>query len=386
MRIPSMEELLAMPAESSAESSPASSLGSDRVPRVRALCAGVLVRVAVAAAALVVIAGATLPAPPARADEAWGPLVLLERTIKPGERHKFSYQHTRTFEGAFLDTSVFAIRGRRPGPTLCLTALVHGDERNGFEIVRMIFKQTDPNDVSGTLIALPAVNVNGFRTGSRYMPDRRDLNRAFPGGWKGSNTSVVAKLVFDLLKANCDVLVDLHTGSFDRANMPQIRVDLANPKAKDLALRFGAPVIVGGAGPLGSLRREMMEAGIPAIIYEAGLPLRFEPHEIGPGVQGVKNVMIGLGLVAGKASAPTPADRVFSSSRWLRVPLQQGGVFYPDKALGTKVAKGDVVAHIEDPFTDESYTVLADASATVIGMAVPQIVFSGYALIHVAEP
>ena len=318
-------------------------------------------------------------------NPAWGPLDLLGRMIHPGEKRKFSFQEAPTFEGSFLNTAIFAARGTRPGPTLCLTALIHGDERNGFEVARTAFGRTDATRLAGSLLAFPAINVNGFRTGSRYMPDRRDLNRAFPGNVNGSNTSLVAGIVFETVKAHCDALIDLHTGSFDRANLPQVRVDLANARALELARRFGAPVVMGGAGPKGSLRREVMDAGIPAIIYEAGLPLRFEPDEIAAGVQGVRNVMAHLGMIADRPTAPTPSTGVYASSRWLRVPVGQGGVFYADKRLGDVIAAGDVIAHIDDPFTDERHVVRASTAGTIVGMAVPQVVFSGYALIHVAR-
>ncbi|MEZ4279624.1 MAG: succinylglutamate desuccinylase/aspartoacylase family protein [Myxococcota bacterium] len=320
----------------------------------------------------------------ARAD--WGPLVMLERTVLPGEKLKFSYTRSRTFEGAFLDTIVFAARGRRPGPTLCLTALVHGDERNGFEVAREVFAETDPNQLTGTLLALPAVNMNGFRTGSRYMPDRRDLNREFPGSETGSNSAIIAGILYRTATQYCDALIDLHTGSFDRANLPQIRVDLGHPRALELAKSFGAPVVLGGEGPRGSLRREMMEGGIPAIIYEAGLPLRFEPAEIDKGVEGVRNVMIRMGMIAGRATPSTPDRHVHARSRWQRAPLGEGGVFYPVKQLGDRVSAGDEIAYIDDPFTDRRFILRADQAGTVIGLAVPQVVFSGYALVHIAGP
>ncbi|MBW7930621.1 MAG: succinylglutamate desuccinylase/aspartoacylase family protein [Gammaproteobacteria bacterium] len=315
----------------------------------------------------------------------WGALQLLDREVLPGQKRKFSYQHAQTFEGSFLDTAVFVARGTKPGPTLCLTALIHGDERNGFEIVRETFFRLDPASLAGTLITVPAANANGFRTGSRYMPDRRDLNRAFPGRPDSDNTSLIAYILYTALREHCDGLIDLHTGSFDRANLPQVRVDLANPRALEMARRFGAAVIVGGAGPSGSLRREMMDAGIPAILYEAGLPLRFEPMEIQEGVRGVRNVMIGLGMIQGQASAPTPGDHIFSKTRWVRVPIGNGGVFYPVRKLGESVRQGDSIAQIFDPFTDEQFDVPSPLAGRIIGMAVPQVVFSGYALVHVAS-
>lgn len=318
--------------------------------------------------------------------EEWGPIELLGRTIAPGEKLKFSYAQTPSFEAAYLNTVVFVSRGAKPGPTLCLTALIHGDERNGFEVARTAFDQADPKRLAGTLIALPAVNVNGFRSGSRYMPDRRDLNREFPGSLGGSNSGIIAYLLHQTATKVCDALIDLHTGSFDRANLPQIRVDLGHPRALEMARAFGAPVVLGGEGPRGSFRREMMESGVPSIIYEAGLPLRFEPEEIERGVDGVLNVMGLLGMRTGRASKPTPASRVYSRSQWLRVPMGEGGVFYPVRKLGDRVEPGDQVARIDEPFRDERFTMTTPVAGTVIGMAVPQVVFSGYALIHIAQP
>jgi predicted deacylase len=339
-----------------------------------------------AAAAAVLCTGlAAGPAAGVAAPTEWGALTLLERSIAPGEKRKFYYIGGRTFEGAFLDTAVFAARGTQAGPTLCLTALLHGDERNGFEVARQAFAEIDAGALRGTLIALPAVNMSGFRTGSRYMPDRRDLNRAFPGDPKGSNTALVASIVFETLRNHCSALIDLHTGSFERSNLPQVRVDLGDARALELARVFGAAVVLGGAGPRGSLRREMMEAGVTTLLYEAGLPLRFEPHEIERGVQGVRNVMVHLGMSAGTPTAATPADHVYSRTSWLRAPVGQGGVFYPRSALGETVRTGDVLAHIDDPFTDQRYELKAPYGGRIIGMAVPQVVFSGYALLHIAR-
>ncbi|MEZ4331688.1 MAG: succinylglutamate desuccinylase/aspartoacylase family protein [Myxococcota bacterium] len=320
------------------------------------------------------------------APKPWGPIQILGRSTAPGDKSRFAYSQTGSFESAFLNTVVFVARGTRAGPNLCLSALVHGDERNGFEVARQTFEEIDPKQLAGTLIALPAVNAHGFRTGSRYMPDRRDLNRAFPGSDGSSNTAVIAAILFQTATRVCDRLIDLHTGSLDRANLPQIRVDLGNPAALEMAKHFGAPVVLGGAGPRGSLRREMTDAGVPTIIYEAGLPLRFEPPEIERGVKGVRNVMIALGMRSGRKGPPTPPRRIFARSRWQRVPLGQGGVFYPTKALGDRITAGELVARIDDPFTDARYEITAEASGTIVGMAAPQIVFSGYALIHVAGP
>jgi predicted deacylase len=336
-----------------------------------------------AAVAVALLAGPTPAVQTAQAaDPAWGPLRLLGREIPAGQKRKFGYEAVATFQGAFLDTPIFAARGATPGPTLCITATIHGDELNGFEVGSRVFAETDAGGLAGTLLVVPAVNAAGFRNGSRYMPDRRDLNRFFPGTTKGSNTAQVARAVFDIVTGYCNALVDLHTGSFDRANLPQIRVDLDQPQAVELARSFGVGVVVGGAGPEGSLRRETMKAGIPAIIYEAGLPLRFEPEEIRRGVEGVRNVMAHLGMIRREGPPPPPA-RVVRNSQWIRAPLAVSGIFYPARALGDTVQAGDILGDIRDPWTDERHAVHAPVAGFIIGMTVPQVVLSGYAVVHI---
>ena len=311
----------------------------------------------------------------------WGALELVGREIPPGEKLKFPLIPDRSFEGSYLNMPVFAARGSRPGASLCVTAGVHGDEMNGVEIARRVFAETDPKKLAGTLIVLPAINAEGFRTGSRYLTDRRDLNRAFPGNPDGSVASVIANAVFKRIITECDALVDLHTGSNRRTNVPQIRVDLANEGAAELAKHFGVGYIVNGSGPKKSLRREAMDAGILAIIYEAGEPLRFQPQEIARGAQGVVNVMAYLEMIK-SAESEVPESNIYRRGRWVRVGRQEGGFFFPEKKLGDEVAKGDVLGYVVDPLTDERHEIVAPFEGDIIGMAVPQVVLSGYGIFH----
>jgi len=312
----------------------------------------------------------------------WGPLELRWQTVQPGEKLKFSFIREQTFEGSYLNMPVFAARGVSAGPTLCVTAGIHGDEINGVEVARRAFEQADVKAMAGTLIVLPALNADGFRNGNRYLPDRRDLNRFFPGSLKGSVASIIAKAVFEEVIRRCDALVDLHTASFHRANFPQIRADEDHQATMELARHFGTGIIIGGAGPEGSLRRAAVEAGIPAIIYEAGEPMRFQEQEIAEGVVGVQNVMEYIGMVQG-THEPIGESRTFRSSSWVRVPLKQGGFFFPSRALGDKVEKGDVLGEVVDPLTDERYTITSTLAGEIIGMAVPQVTLSGYGLVHI---
>ena len=260
------------------------------------------------------------PTPPA----AWGPLTLLGRHISPGEREKLTFDLLPSFAASFLDTVVVVLRGRTAGPMLCVTAGVHGDELNGVEIARRVVAETDPQQLAGTLIVVPVVNAAGFRAGRRDLPDGRDLNRAFPGSASGGSAARMAHALFAPVIRPCDALVDLHAGSPARLALPQIRTDLSNPEALALARAFGAAVVLDGAGPPGSLRRAALDTGVPAVVYVAGAPRRFEADEITLGTQGIRRVMAHLGMLA-REPAP-PAATVYRHARWVRVPSPAGAL------------------------------------------------------------
>lgn len=319
----------------------------------------------------------------AAGDEAWGPIDVLGRQVDPGTKARFPFIEDRSFEASYLDTFVFVAHGIAEGPTLCVTAGVHGDELNGVEIARRAFSSVDATAMHGTLIALPAINAQGVRTGNRYLSDRRDLNRSFPGREGGSVAALIANAVFVKVLGRCDAVVDLHTASNNRANLPQIRADLSVPQIEELAIHFGLGIVVAGAGPDGSLRREAAKAGIPAIIYEAGEPYRFQSQEIDRGVRGVLNVMAYMDLTDAE-DLVIPDTRVYERTRWVRAAVGKGGFFFPSAGLGDSVETGDVLGTIVDPLTDEEHEVIAPRSGEIVGMSVSQPVLSGYALFHLA--
>jgi predicted deacylase len=320
---------------------------------------------------------------PALADQEWGSIDVLGRTVAPGETLRMPFLLGDTFAGSFLDTLVVVMRGSRPGPTLCITAGVHGDEINGVEIAHRIYAGLDARQIAGTLLVIPAVNVHGFRTGSRYLADRRDLNRHFPGSLNGSHAALIAYALFAPIRQHCEALLDLHTGSNSRTNLPQIRTDLANPGALDLARSFGVGVVLDGKGPKGNLRRAALDAGIPAVLFEAGEPLRFDEDDIRVGVQGVRNVMADLGMLPAGGTSP-PDARVIRRSSWVRV-RDAGGIFLSDRKPGETIRAGETLGTVTDPITETVEIIRAPRDGLLIGMAVPQVVLTGYALFHLGN-
>src|SRR5690606_26080463 len=205
---------------------------------------------------------------------AHGSITVLGKAIAPATSTRLSWTPQDTFESIAAPTPVLVLNGPTPGPSLCITGAVHGDEINGIEIIRQVFFELNPQELSGVLLGVPIVNQMGFRLTSRYLPDRRDLNRYFPGDPRGSSAARIAHSFFHEVMVNCDALVDMHTGSFHRTNIPQLRADMSNDKVAQLVHGFGGMIVLHSEGAKGSLRRAAVDAGIPAVTLEAGEPLR----------------------------------------------------------------------------------------------------------------
>jgi predicted deacylase len=314
--------------------------------------------------------------------ESWGALTALGIEIQPGTKQRLASLSLGDFFGMRMAVPVWIARGQQPGKTLAVTAGIHGDELNGVEIARRIFVEADPKGLSGTLVVLPVLNRHGFMAGSRYMSDRRDLNRAFPGNPNGSAASVIAHSVFDPVIRQADALVDLHTASDTRINLPQIRTDLSSPAALELARHFGVGVVLNGAGPKGSLRRTALDAGIPAVIYEAGGVYILQTEEIERGVAGVRNVMRYLKMIPTEGEAASPKATVYRKTRWLRVPPGAAGMFLTACKPGAEVRRGEVLGEVVDPLSDKKSQIIAPDDGVIIGMEVPNVVYTGDALFH----
>ncbi|MDH5323484.1 MAG: succinylglutamate desuccinylase/aspartoacylase family protein [Gammaproteobacteria bacterium] len=308
------------------------------------------------------------------------PFELLGETVMPGTSRRLAWSATELFEGVPVSTPVLVINGAEPGPTLCLTAAVHGDELNGIEMVRRVMHDMEPDKVSGTIIGVPIVNVQGFHGGSRDLPDRRDLNRYFPGNPNGSAAARIAHSFFINIVAHCDALIDLHTGSNERANLPQIRADLRNPDVVTLTQGFGSIVILHSTPEIGTLRHAATRAGIPAVTLEAGGPSQLELSEVRQGVKGIESLIASLGITR-KVNLWGDPEPVYYRSSWVRA--DNGGILLADVGLGSTVRKGDLLGTITDPMNNSQIVVRSPYSGRIIGMARNQIVMPGFAAFHI---
>lgn len=308
------------------------------------------------------------------------PLSLLNATVPPGNFQRLSWTATELFEGVPVAAPVLVVNGRLPGPTLCLTAAIHGDEINGIEIVRRVLHGINPRKLSGAVIGVPIVNLQGFRRASRYLPDRRDLNRYFPGNRTGSAASRIAFSFFNEIVSHCDALVDLHTGSFKRANLPQLRADLRNRDVVTLTQGFGAMVVLHSDPSSGTLRHAATAAGIPTVTIEAGGPSVLELAEVKHVVKGIETLLHSLGMIR-KVRLWGDPEPIYYRSTWVRA--NRGGILLANVSLGSTVRKGDLLGTITDPMNNESTAIYSAYSGRIIGMARNQVVMPGFAAFHI---
>lgn len=278
---------------------------------------------------------------------------------------------------------VHVIRGKRNGPIVFVSASIHGDELNGIEIIRRLKKLNVLSKVKGTLILVPMVNVYGVMTQSRYMPDRRDLNRSFPGTHRGSLASRVAKIFFDEIVSKCDYGIDIHTAAIHKSNLPQIRTNIKDEFAYNLAKVFEAPVILHSELRDGSLRAVAQENGIPVLLYEAGEALRFDETSIRIGVKGVINVLRELNMIPKSIKKRKRVPITTRSSQWIR--SNESGILRTIKALGDTVKIDETIAFIDDPI-DETFTeVKCKFDGIIIGKSEIPLVQEGDAIFHIAK-
>ena len=283
-----------------------------------------------------------------------------------------------------VDMPVWVINGRREGPRLFVSAALHGDELNGIEIIRRLRSLSLLSGLRGTLILVPVVNVFGLLHHTRYLPDRRDLNRSFPGSERGSLAARLAHLLMTEIVARCTHGIDLHTGAVHRSNLPQVRARLDDEPTRELAMAFGAPVILDARLRDGSLREAAAGHGIPTLIYETGEALRFDETAIRIGVAGILSVMRSLGMLKQPRGArPRPEPVVATASYWVRAP--EAGILRSVTASGRRVARDQVLATISDPFGERDIPVTAGHPGIVIGHNSLPLVNEGDALFHVAR-
>ena len=307
-----------------------------------------------------------------------------DEKVMPGERKIVNLPVARLYTHTDLHMPVEVINGRHDGPRLFVSAAIHGDELNGVEIIRRLLRHSSLKRLRGSLIAVPVVNVHGMLHRSRYLPDRRDLNRSFPGSDRGSLAARIASFFLPEIVPNSTHGIDVHTGAIYRDNLPQVRANLNDTETRSLAEAFGTPVLINTDLRDGSLREAAAESGIPMLLYEAGEALRFDEVAIRVGLRGVLHVMRSLGMIPQvKRKGPRVQPVIARSSTWVRA--SESGILWSGHKLGARVSRGDVIGRIAAPLMHSEHVVKAPVDGLLIGRTHLPLVFEGEALFHIAR-
>lgn len=310
-------------------------------------------------------------------------LRIGETPVGRGERRTIDVPLPRLYTHGELAMPVQVVRGKKPGPRLLLSAVLHGDELNGIEIIRRVLANIDITKLRGAIVAAPVVNVYGLITQSRYLPDRRDLNRSFPGSMRGSLAARLAYLFLNQVASPCTHAIDLHTAATNRINLPQIRADLTDRPTRECALAFGAPVALHATTRDGSFREAAGERGLKILVYEAGEPLRFNDEAIVAGARGIDRVMRHLKMLPqrkGRRGNPGVIAEIRQST-WVRA--RRSGVLRLHVKLGDTLKAGQILGIIADPMDEKRARLRAPGEGVVIGHAINPLVHRGDAVVHV---
>jgi uncharacterized protein len=305
-----------------------------------------------------------------------------DQPIPPGEDRALHLAVSESYSGMTIRIPLFVRRGIGDGPALFVTAAIHGDELNGTGAIRELIRRDDMRPQAGTLILVPVVNILGFDRHQRYLPDRRDLNRCFPGSRSGSLAARLARTIFQQIVSRCDYGIDLHTAAIRRTNYPNVRADTTDPRVRDLAEAFGCEVILNTAGPEGSFRREACAAGCPTIVLEAGEVWKVESTVVESALRGVRNAMIHLGMRRGQPQ-PASFQATVSKTKWVR--SEKGGFLEFHVAPGDVVRQGMPLATTSSLLGEERSTLVAPFTAIVLGMTTLPATSPGEPVCHLGR-
>jgi uncharacterized protein len=309
---------------------------------------------------------------------------IAETKIKAGTREVVRLPLPGMYTHTPLWMPIHVAHGKKDGPTIFISAAIHGDEINGVEIIRRVLSLSSLKRLSGTILAVPIVNVLGFNNHSRYLPDRRDLNRSFPGRELGTLAGRMANTFMSQVVMRSDLGIDLHTAAIHRDNFPQIRADLNNEKIAPLAKAFGTPVLLHSAAPEGTLRAAAAHESVSVMVYESGEALRFDEVSIRVGVSGIINVLRQLGMLPiPKKTKPPRLAALLRSSAWVRAP--QSGILRAQIKLGGMVSKGEQLGIIADPTGHMDEPIIAPFDGIIIGRTNIPLVYEGEALYHIGR-
>ncbi|WP_121964597.1 succinylglutamate desuccinylase/aspartoacylase family protein [Myroides sp. N17-2] len=312
-------------------------------------------------------------------------MTILEETILPGETKTLNLEIARLHTATKLKIPVIVSRAKLDGPTVLLSAGLHGDELNGVDIVRQIVHKGMNVPKRGTIICIPVINIFGFINQTREFPDGRDMNRVFPGSKTGSLAGRFAHYLVTYILPHVDYAIDFHAGGASRFNAPQIRITPQNAELEELATIFNPPFLLYSAQISGSFRNACAKKGIKMLLFEGGKSLDINPDVSDMGVEGTKRFLRSFDMLRDQFKIDTPKEEmtVITNSIWVRA--RRSGLLHDQVKIGAYVEKGAILAEISDPYGQENTLMRAPNAGYVINVNDAPIVYQGDAVFHISK-
>jgi len=275
---------------------------------------------------------------------------------------------------------LMVMRGINDGPVLGITAAVHGNELNGISVIQRLFNEVSDEELCGTIVAVPVVNVPAFIRKKRRFNDGVDINHIMPGKENGNVSQVYAYRFMQRFIKQLDYLMDLHTASTGRINSYYIRADMDDKSTQRMAILQNADIIVHNPPLDGTLRGAADDLGIPAITLEVGNPSTFQKKLIRSGVEGVHNVLCDLKMIEDEITQPVKETIRCKKSYWIYT--DTGGLLTIYANLRQHVKEGDHLATLRDVFGNMVKEYFAPEDGIVIGKSISPVNQSGGRILH----
>lgn len=312
-------------------------------------------------------------------------LNILGEQVPLGARRTINFNIATLYTSTKVEIPVIIERSKVPGPTVLITAGIHGDEINGVEVVRQIIAKKINKPAKGSIICIPVLNVFGFLSMNRFFPDGRDLNRVFPGTKNGSLASRFAYQFINEILPAADYCLDFHTGGASRFNAPHIRVAPDNKELVSLAKVFNAPFTLLSKNLDGSYRATCAKKGKKILLFEGGKSLSSSKEVAKEGVHGTMRVLHHLGMLHSNFDYPEPNydSLLVEKSFWMRA--KYSGLLHIKIPIGKHVEKNEILASITDPYGKMRHVVKASNDGYVINVNESAIVYKGDAIFRITK-
>jgi uncharacterized protein len=263
---------------------------------------------------------------------------------------------TRLSNGHDVELVVHVIRGSKDGPKLAMFGGIHGDEPLGTEAVRQVLKQINPDQIAGTIVAVPVANPYAFEAAKRVTPvDGLNLNRIMPGDSEGSLTEQLAAQLARILDDGCTHFIDYHSGG----NLACVDYSYVHEAGAEMSRAFGCQILYDHESYVGSATDYALARGIRSMVSELGGGMYNTEYFLDRAVTGSLNVLRTVGMLGGEVSPPRDDQVVVTTLTVLRPRV--GGLLQAEVGagrLGEILPAGTVLGRIVDPYTFEELQVL----------------------------